>query len=388
MATGLQEKGKFRVLIAIVGAIFLSILAGTMLVRFSGVHIRFSGDGVGGGPQKFHAETTPRIGGVAILAGLIVGLALLASHGYLLGREALYLVLCILPVFAVGLAEDLTKRVSPRARLLGSFVAAGLAFWLLDAQLSRLDIPGIDLLFRVTPIALLVSVICMGGVAHAVNIIDGYNGLAAGVGIIILGGLGFIGYQAHDMLIFSMCAVSVGALFGFLIVNFPSGSLFAGDSGAYLIGFLIALVSVLLVARNPSVSAWCPMLLAIYPVWETLFSIYRKKFLRGGSPNVPDGLHLHMLVYKRLVRFGAGQVLATHRTSRNSQTSPYLWLLTSVSVMPATLFWKSTPLLVAFCVVFVLGYCEVYWSIVKFRSAKWLHRRILVASPEVVESKI
>ena len=78
------------------------------------------------------------------------------------------------------------------------------------------------------------------------------------------------------------------------IINFPSGSLFAGDSGAYLIGFLIALVSVLLVTRNPQVSAWCPMLLAVYPVWETLFSIYRKKFLRGRSPNMPDGLHLHI----------------------------------------------------------------------------------------------
>ena len=61
------------------------------------------------------------------------------------------------------------------------------------------------------------------------------------------------------------------------------------------------------------------------------------------------------------------------------------------TVFPSTfslLFWKSTPLLMAFCVVFVLGYCKVYWSIVKFRSPKWLHRRILIASPEIVENKI
>ena len=373
---------------AVIGAILLSILSGTLLVRFSGIHIRFSADGVGGGPQKFHIEPIPRIGGVAILAGLILGLVLLQNYGYMEGREAAFLVVSVLPVFFIGLAEDLTKGISPGARLIGSFVAAALAFWLLGAKLQRLDIPIVDVLLKLTPLALLASLICMGGVAHALNIIDGYNGLAAGVGIIILAGLGFVGYQTHDLFIFRLCAVSVGALIGFLIINFPSGALFAGDSGAYLIGFLIALVSVLLVARNPEVSAWCPMLLAIYPVWETLFSIYRKKFLRGRSPNMPDGLHLHMLVYKRLIRFGAGNALSAHRVSRNSQTSPYLWLLTTLSVIPALLFWQNTPILMAFCVIFALGYCRVYWSIVTFRSPKWLHRRIPVASPEVVEDKI
>ncbi len=383
----MPEKVESGVLTAIVGSILLSLLAGTMLIRFSGIHLRFSADSVGGGPQKFHDEPTPRIGGVAILAGLILGLVLLDSYGYLEGHQALYLVLCVLPVFAIGLAEDLTKRISPRARLIGSFVAAALAFWLLDASLNRLDIPGIDLLLRYSPVVFLVSLICMGGVAHAVNIIDGYNGLAAGVGIMILAGLGLVGYQAHDMFIASICAVSVGALIGFLIINFPSGSLFAGDSGAYLIGFVIALVSVLLVGRNPGVSPWCPMLMAVYPVWETLFSIYRKKYLRGRSPNMPDGLHLHMLVYKRLVRFHIGEVLPAHKVSRNSRTSPYLWLLTALSVVPACLLWNSTALLMAFSFVFVMSYCKLYWSIVKFRSPKWLHGRITVAVSDTAESK-
>ena len=103
---------------------------------------------------------------------------------------------------------------------------------------------------------------------------------------------------------------------------------------------------------------------------------------------MPDGLHLHMLVYKRLVRFRVGKVLRAHKVSRNSRTSTYLWLLTALSVVPACLLWKSTPLLVAFSIVFVLSYCEVYWSIVNFRSPKWLHGRITVAGQEVVENKI
>jgi UDP-N-acetylmuramyl pentapeptide phosphotransferase/UDP-N-acetylglucosamine-1-phosphate transferase len=375
------------VAIAVFGAILLSALSAAVLIRYAQLHIRFSGDGVGGGPQKFHHTPTPRIGGVAIFAGLILGLVLLDAYGYLSGPEVLFLVASTAPVFVVGLIEDLTKKVSPNVRLAASFVAAGLAFWLLNAELRRLDVPFIDVLLQITPFALFVSLLCMGGVAHAVNIIDGYNGLAAGVGVIIFSGLGIIGFEANDPFIFSVCAVAVGTLFGFLICNYPRGAIFAGDSGAYLVGFLIALVSVLLVVRNPGVSPWAPMLLAIYPVWETLFSIYRKKYLRGQSPHDPDGLHLHMLIYKRMIRFAPGVVQPSDKVARNASTSPYLWILTAISVAPAVLFWNSTPLLMACCVAFCLLYCEIYWSIVKFRSPGWLRRRIPTSAAEALESE-
>ena len=94
-----------------------------------------------------------------------------------------------------------------------------------------------------------------------------------------------------------------------------------------------------------------------------------------------------MLIYNRLVRFSPGMALPAHKVSRNARTSPYLWLLTGIAALPAVLFWKNTPLLMALCIAFALGYCEVYRSIVKFRAHKWLHRRIPVAVPEVVESK-
>jgi UDP-N-acetylmuramyl pentapeptide phosphotransferase/UDP-N-acetylglucosamine-1-phosphate transferase len=351
------------------------------------MHIRFSADHVDGGPQKFHHAPIPRIGGIAILGGLILGAGVLALDGTVDARTGSYLFVSLLPVFLTGLAEDLTKGVSARTRLFGSFAAGAVAFWLLDAELRRLGIPGVDSLLQVTPLAILVSLFCMGGVAHAINIIDGYNGLAAGVGILILAGLGAVAYQAGDALILNMCLVSIAAIGGFLVCNYPRGAIFAGDCGAYLIGFLIAVLSVMLIARNEGVSPWCPMLLAIYPVWETLFSIYRKRYLRGHSPHDPDGLHLHMLVYKRLVRLDPGQVQPEHKVSRNSGTSPYLWLLSATALPPAILFWNNTALLMAFCVAFALGYCELYWSIVKFRSPRWLRRRIPVGPLPQLEGR-
>jgi UDP-N-acetylmuramyl pentapeptide phosphotransferase/UDP-N-acetylglucosamine-1-phosphate transferase len=163
-----------------------------------------------------------------------------------------------------------------------------------------------------------------------------------------------------------------GAILGFFLWNFPGGHIFLGDGGAYLIGFMLGELAVLLTMRHVDVSAWYPVLMFIYPIFETLFSIYRKQFLRGISPGIPDGIHLHMLIYKRLMRWVVGSQEERHRLRRNSFTSPYLWLLSLLAVLPATLFWNRNGWLIAFVVVFVSTYVWLYWSIVRFRVPRWM----------------
>jgi len=109
-----------------------------------------------------------------------------------------------------------------------------------------------------------------------------------------------------------------------------------------------------------------------YPVFETVFSIYRRKFLRDVSPGLPDGLHLHSLVYRRLMRWAVGNKSAKSLTRRNSMTSPYLWMLCMTAVVPAVLFWDNTPVLAGFILVFSVGYVVLYWRIVRFKSPRWL----------------
>ncbi len=92
------------------------------------------------------------------------------------------------------------------------------------------------------------------------------------------------------------------SIFGFFIWNWPYGKIFLGDAGAYFIGFMIGMLSVLLVVRNHEVSAWFPLVLVIYPVMETLFSIYRRYIVHKISPGQPDRLHLHSLVYSRILK--------------------------------------------------------------------------------------
>lgn len=358
----------------LLAAFIISLVATLLVVRYGHLHRHLSGDQDFSGVQKFHRHAVPRIGGLGIMLALLGAGLWLAWQRPEVGRPFLLLLLASLPAFMGGLAEDVTKRVGVLARLGLTMGAALLGFWLLDAVLTRVDVPLVDDLLGYGVVALLFTAVAVAGVANAINIIDGFNGLAGMVSVMILGALGYVAYVLGDHLLWNVCIASVGAILGFFVWNYPRGLIFMGDGGAYLIGFLIGEVSVLLVTRHPEVSPWFPLLLVIYPVFETLFSIYRKKFLRGMSPGMPDGLHLHMLVFRRLVRWATGDCPKA-LVRRNAATSPYLWLLCSLSIIPALLFWRYPGWLVFFSLAFAVAYVWLYRRIVRFRSPGLLKRQ-------------
>ena len=217
------------------------------------------------------------------------------------------------------------------------------------------------------------AVLAIAGLPHAFNIIDGYNGLAGIVSILVCGSIAYVALQLGDRALAGLMVGLMGSTAGFLFWNYPRGLIFAGDGGAYLWGGAIAIACVSLVQRHPSVSPWFVMLLLIYPVSETIFSIYRK-LMRGVSPGVADSLHFHQLVYKRIVR-GVFHDNETRRMlMRNNRTSPYLWGFTVLTVAPAVLFWRNTPVLVGFCGLFVVTYVVAYLAIIRFKVPSWVRR--------------
>lgn len=334
-------------------------------------------------PQRFHLGDVPRLGGAAMLLASMAGWVWMWGGEPLLGvtnsiqfsgGQALAWCAVALAGVVAGMAEDLTHRLSPRWRLASTLVAGVGAALLLGARVESLGVEVIDRWWAMLPWApALLAVLAVAGLPHAFNLIDGYNGLAGAVAAICCMALAYVALQVGDRQLAALAITLAGATAGFLVWNYPRGLIFAGDGGAYLWGVVIAILSIVLVQRHSQVSPWFPMLLLIYPVWETVFSIYRK-LARGQSPGLADALHFHQLIYRRIVRRVFDDDEAARMLARNNRTSPYLWGFTVLTVTPAVLFWQHTTLLIAFCALFVVSYVYAYMSIVRFRVPRWLQR--------------
>jgi UDP-N-acetylmuramyl pentapeptide phosphotransferase/UDP-N-acetylglucosamine-1-phosphate transferase len=358
-----------------------------LLVRSAHMHAAHTGDRDFSKPQKMHTAPVPRIGGL----GIVVGLAAMVVWAWLIGRRelavmCLALLACAAPAFVAGFAQDFTEAVTPRGRLVATAVSAALAFVWLEARLRDTAIPGLDWLVGFTAGSLLLTVFAVAGIANAVNIIDGFNGLASMCVMLMLGAVAYVAFQVDDRRIALLALAGIGAVLGFFLWNFPSGLIFMGDGGAYFLGFWVAELCILLIGRNPEVSPLFPLLVCIYPAFETLFSIYRRWLLRDRPAHLPDGIHLHSLVYRRVMRWAVGDRSAKALTRRNSMTSPVLWALCMASVLPAMLFWDNTAALMIFLLLFGIGYVVLYWRIVRFRSPRLL--RIFGSRPVPLDAAI
>lgn len=372
-------------MLALVIAFFASLLVTLLMIRYQHLHGHLTADHDFDGVQKFHDNPVPRVGGVGLFVGLLGGLLAKWWVEDPVAFLNLILLACAVPAFGAGLLEDLTKRVGVRERLVATALSALFGGHFLGAWVTRLDVPGFDNFLHPQSIGLgldaialsgvlsvAITAFAVAGVANAFNIIDGYNGLAGVVAIISLLGLAYVGDQVGDRAVLVGALGLVGAIAGFLVWNYPKGLIFLGDGGAYLIGFLVAELSVLLVAHNPQVSPWCPLLLSFYPIFETLFTIFRRVFIGRTHPGLPDAAHLHQLIYRRVVRWAVGSQCHKQKTNRNSLTSPYLWFMSTLAVVPATLFWQSTIMLQSFTFLFIVCYVWLYWTIYQARFPKWL----------------
>ncbi len=322
-------------------------------------------------PQRFHHIAVPRIGGLAIVLSLwFIPLWWVALGLGAQARLTALVLLCALPAFLGGFIEDLTGSVPPRGRLAATMMAAVMAFLLVDAAITRTSIPGLDWLVSYPAGALALTVFSVAGIANSVNIIDGFNGLASMCVMLMLGAIAYVGFQVDDVLIATLAVASIGAVLGFFVWNFPAGMIFLGDGGAYFLGFVVAEFSILLLVRNPEVSPLFPLLVCVYPAFETVFSIYRRWFLRQQPAAMPDGIHLHSLIYRRAMRWAVGGNGSKALARKNSMTSPVLWVLCMASIVPATLFWADTRLLAGFLLLFSCSYVALYWRIVRFRAPR------------------
>ena len=248
--------------------------------------------------RRVHSKPMPRFGGIAIYAGIMVGLAIFAQTQRHLSA---IMVGCTL-IYILGAIDDL-KGMKPIVKFVGQVVSASVVFamglrinfvtnWFGEGHMDL----GIAVCYFVT-------VIWLVAITNAVNLVDGLDGLAAGISAISALSIAYISY-IHGWYGPTICMmVLAGSCIGFLPFNFHPAKTFMGDGGSQLLGFSIAALSVLGTVKSATVVAVViPVLVLGLPIIDTAMAIVRRT-LRHQSIASADKEHLH----HRILRAGFGQ---------------------------------------------------------------------------------
>ena len=324
-------------------AFLISIFTLVLVIYLTHKHTLFMDDANDTKPQGFHKDDTPRAGGIGVLAGLLFISFVPLGIKFLLS---------IILAFLSGIFEDFHNSLSPKLRLLLQLIAAASAVALADAVVTYLGL-GISMPYWM---GIIFSVFAIVGMMNAINIIDGFNGLAAGIILLILLSFAIVSYQHDDLSILTIVFITMGTTLGFFILNFPKGKIFLGDGGAYMLGFIVSIIGIFLASKYESVSPWYVLAIFIYPVWEVIFSIFRR-ILRGRSALEADASHLHTLIYKNI-------------TQNNPLTTLFILSAILPFIVASTIYANHsiTNIIVICC--FIVGYTLFYFFLVKKGSKK------------------
>jgi UDP-N-acetylmuramyl pentapeptide phosphotransferase/UDP-N-acetylglucosamine-1-phosphate transferase len=326
------------------------------------------------GVQKFHVNPTSRLGGGAIFLGLAAS-GIAASEVAEFNHFSFWFLLATLPVWLAGLTEDLTRRVGPTLRLVMATLSAAWLFGTLGVSVNRTDVWLIDLMLSIPGAPLCVTLLVVAGFTHSMNIVDGFHGLACGLAIIALSGLAFMAYKVEDTLSLQMCLTSLAVVLGFFVFNWPTGAIFLGDAGAYLIGFWVVELGILLAMRNSQISPMAPVVVGLLPLIETLFSMYRRNVIRNHPVNQPDALHLHTLVYRRILLNPALKYTANQLNAVNAKVALFFWLPASIFAVLACIFAKSTEVQLVLMLIYLAMYNWLYLRLVRFNTPAFMRFR-------------
>jgi len=305
--------------------------------------------------QAFHEDSTYRLGGIIIFSSLVLVFVYLYFFKNIFLSE--YVFFCTL-FFLLGLLDDLKINIPPKFRLLIMGTLLIILVTSNEIYIKKTGLEFLNNLFAIDIFSLMFICLCFLFIVNGANLIDGFNGLLGIHSLIIFIALFAINLiNENNNLIYISFYISLLTLI-FLKFNFPKAQLFLGDSGAYLIGVLIAISVINTSNLNPSISPFFFCVLLFYLFFEVFFSFFRKIFVVRQSPLLPDNQHLHMLLYKLLLK--------KNKTKLNSNytVSLYINLIYLLLIIPGIIFMNNG----LFCryyffsllIVYVLFYKMLY----------------------------
>ena len=307
--------------------------AGTWLARWTGHRFGWLD---APGPGRIHSKAIPRLGGPAILVAFLLGTIIAVP----LDTPTVGLLVGAVVVVAITLVDDL-RGLAPRDKFLGQLVAAAIpvAF---GVRIDGISNPLGGIIFLSLVVAIPFTLFWIAGMMNAMNFVDGVDGLAGGVAVVAAAVLAMLSVRLGQYAIATMGIALVGAALGFLPFNFHRASIIMGDSGAHLLGYLIAVLAIIGGAKIATA-----LLVLGIPVLEVAWTIARR-LRAGGKFHARDTDHLHHRLLKAglsprkvvLAYYAVGAVFGV--VALYFQRLEKLYALGALALlMIATLYWLA-----------------------------------------------
>ena len=240
--------------------------------------------------RKIHKKPMPRLGGLGIYAGFLLGYILFGEYTYMMNSILIGSFVLII----TGIIDDI-KPLGAKYKLIGQILASMIVVFYGKILLQDVSILGLYIDFGT--FAYPITIFFFLGCINCMNLIDGLDGLAAGISSIFFLTIGIIAYSQVSgglafELSFILTYIMLGSTLGFLVHNFHPAKIFMGDSGSMFLGFIISIITILGFKTVLMSSIVIPLFILVVPILDTLFAIIRRK-LKGESIDTPDKSHIH-----------------------------------------------------------------------------------------------
>lgn len=271
--------------------------------------------------RKVHAAVMPRIGGLAIFGAFLIGYLLLRPED----EHATGILIGALIIIIVGFLDDILE-ITAKAKLAGQLLAAVVVVTWGGLQIDFINLPFLGQ-FDFGYLSIPITILWIIGITNAINLIDGLDGLAAGVSTIALVTITVMALIMGNVFVVATAAILAASSFGFLFYNFHPAKIFMGDTGSLFLGYMISVLAMLGFKNITVVSLIIPVIMLGVPISDTFFAIVRR--IRMKQPiSAPDKSHLHhcllrtgfshrqtvLIIYGIAILFGVAAILFSQAT--------------------------------------------------------------------------
>ena len=252
--------------------------------------------------RHIHKITTPKLGGLAIFLGFILGYMIFGTHSELMNGVLIGSFIIIL----TGVIDDIAE-LKPLPKFIGQLTAAAILVFYGNLVINNITAFGLCIEFGI--FAKVITMFFIVGCINCINLIDGLDGLSGGISSIYFLTTGIIAViQQKSGLDFILAFIMLGSTLGFLVYNFNPATIFAGDTGSMFMGFMISVIALLGFKNVTMTSLFIPLIILAIPILDTLFAILRR-ILKHEPISKGDKFHIHHQLLNRNISIKATVII-------------------------------------------------------------------------------